>query len=91
MVGLKMPLIENTFQVGVLISLKGMEATRDNIVAAIEEAVRQNHGPEATPWPFTIAMGCGESIVYDQNTFPAQRVMCPCGDPNHILVDVVVE
>jgi hypothetical protein len=44
-----------------------------------------------TPWPVRIIMPCGFEVQYDSYTIPTERVMCPCGDPNHILLDVVVE
>ena len=39
-------------------------------------------------WPIFIGMPCGETLtIKDISDFPKEKLMCPCGNENHILVD----
>ena len=39
-------------------------------------------------WPISISMICGETVCWkDISEFPREKLMCPCGNPNHIIVD----
>jgi len=40
-------------------------------------------------WPITIEMPCGETFTFKSlSEFPQKTLMCPCGDKNHVVVDI---
>lgn len=66
------------------------DMVRAAMVKALEEAALAGFRSRY-PWPVSIGLPCGFEVRYDRATIPTERVMCPCGNPNHILLDVVVE
>ena len=40
-------------------------------------------------WPITITMPCGETATFKSLLeFPQKTLMCPCGDKDHVVVDI---
>jgi hypothetical protein len=68
------------------------EVLKEKLAQLIEDAALTQFGVRcANPWPISISLSCGKEVRFNRDELPTERVMCPCGDPNHILVDVVVE
>jgi len=43
-------------------------------------------------WPLEVIMPCGEVILFmSRDDSPEETLMCPCGDDNHVVVDIGVE
>ena len=38
-------------------------------------------------FPLTVIMPCGNKIKYDKETFPNKTALCPCGDPEHKIIE----
>ena len=38
-------------------------------------------------FPLKVIMPCGNEVEYDRETFPEYTVFCPCGDPEHKIVE----
>lgn len=57
------------------------------VLDVMEDGVRDKYGCD--PWPLTITMPCGTVTTFEtRSDVPMETVMCPCGDPNHVVLKI---
>jgi len=67
---------------------KAMDLSRDEVISHCLKGV-SDYFKDIDIWPMEFIMPCGEKALFrDLSEFPTETLMCPCGDENHVIVDM---